>query len=498
MNILNLLIIVPLLTIFAIGLAKDYKSVRVSAAIGMGVQLLLSIYLVYSYLGERAAGNTEDMLFMLDYVWYENFNIHYAIGVDGISTALILLTGIIAFAGVFASWEIKEQAKEFYITLIVLATGVFGFFISLDLFTMFLFYEIAVIPMYLLIGIWGSGKKEYSAMKLTLILMGASAILLVGIIGIYFNSAPEGQQLTFNFIEIAKYDMPIAAQMFFFPLTFIGFGALGALFPLHTWSPDGHASAPTAVSMLHAGVLMKLGGYGALRIAVYLMPDAAKEMGWIFIILATVGAVYGAFSALIQKDLKYINAYSSVSHLALILFAILMFNGIAFTGAVLQMISHGFITALFFALIGMIYGRTGTRDIYKMGGLMKVMPVLGVSYMIAGFASLGLPGFSAFAAEMTIFVGAFQDSSLFIRVSTIIVVSSIVITAVYILRAAGIMLFGPIRNKEFLNLRDAYWYEKVSVFLLIFVIAGFGMFPDWLSSMIGDSVGNIVDRFVVR
>lgn len=281
MNILNLLIIVPLLTLLAIGLAGDYKRVRVSAAIGMGVQLLLSIYLVYSYLGERAAGNTEDMLFMLDYVWYDSFNIHYAIGVDGISTALILLTGIIAFAGVFASWEIKEQAKEFYITLIVLATGVFGFFISLDLFTMFLFYEIAVIPMYLLIGIWGSGKKEYSAMKLTLILMGASALLLVGIIGIYFNSAPEGQQLTFNFIEIAKYDMPIAAQMFFFPLTFIGFGALGALFPLHTWSPDGHASAPTAVSMLHAGVLMKLGGYGALRIAVYLMPDAAKEMGWI-------------------------------------------------------------------------------------------------------------------------------------------------------------------------------------------------------------------------
>jgi NADH-quinone oxidoreductase subunit M len=498
MNILNLLIIVPLLTIFAIGLSNNYKRVRVSAAIGMGIQLLLSIYLVYAYLAERAAGNTADMLFALDYVWYESFNIHYAIGVDGISASLILLTGIIAFAGVFASWEIKEQAKEFYITLIVLATGVFGFFISLDLFTMFLFYEIAVIPMYLLIGIWGSGKKEYSAMKLTLILMGASALLLVGIIGIYFNSAPEGQQLTFNFIEIAKYDMPLSAQLFFFPLTFIGFGALGALFPLHTWSPDGHASAPTAVSMLHAGVLMKLGGYGALRIAVYLMPDAAQEMGWIFIILATVGAVYGAFSALIQRDLKYINAYSSVSHLALILFAILMFNGIAFKGAVLQMISHGFITALFFALIGMIYGRTKTRDIYKMGGLMKVMPILGVSYMIAGFASLGLPGFSAFVAEMTIFVGAFQDSSLFIRVSTIIVVSSIVITAVYILRAAGIMLLGPIRNQDYSNLSDAHWYEKVSIFLLIFVIAGVGMYPDWLSTMIGDSLGNIVERFVVR
>lgn len=498
MNILNLLIIVPVLTIIGIGLSKDYKAARLTAAFGMGIQLLLSILLVVLYINERDAGNLADMLFVSDFVWYESFNIHYAIGVDGISVSLILLTGIIAFAGVFASWEIKNQAKEFYITLIVLATGVFGFFISLDLFTMFLFYEIAVIPMYLLIGIWGSGKKEYSAMKLTLILMGASALLLVGIIGIYFNSAPEGQQLTFNFIEIAKHDIPLAAQLFFFPLTFIGFGALGALFPLHTWSPDGHASAPTAVSMLHAGVLMKLGGYGALRIAVYLMPAAAQEMAWFFIILATIGAVYGALSALVQKDLKYINAYSSVSHLALILFAILMFNGIAFTGAVLQMISHGFITALFFALIGMIYSRTHTRDISQMGGLMKVMPILGVSYMIAGFASLGLPGFSAFVAEMTIFVGAFQHSDLFTRVTTIIVVSSIVITAVYILRAAGIMLLGPIKNESFLSLKDATWYEKVTVFLLIFVIAAVGMYPEWLVTLISDSVGTIVDRFVVR
>ena len=498
MNMLNLLILVPVITMIVINLGKDYKSARITAAIGMGIQLLVAIFLVVFYIQARKAGDTATMLFSSDHVWYESFNIHYAIGVDGISVSLILLTGIIAFAGVFASWEIKDQAKEFYTTLIVLATGVFGFFISLDLFTMFLYYELAVIPMYLLIGIWGSGKKEYSAMKLTLILMGASALLLVGIIGIYFNSAPDGGQLTFNFTEIAQHDIPLAAQLFFFPLTFIGFGALGALFPLHTWSPDGHASAPTAVSMLHAGVLMKLGGYGALRIAVYLMPQAAQEMAWFFIILATIGAVYGAFSAIVQKDLKYINAYSSVSHLGLILFAILMFNKVAFTGAVLQMISHGFITALFFALIGMIYSRSHTRNIYEMGGLMKVIPILGVSYMIAGFASLGLPGFSAFIAEMTIFVGAFQHSDLFTRVTSILVISSIVITAVYILRAAGIMLYGPIKNKEFLSMGDARWYEKVSVFLLIFVIAAIGMSPGWLSDMISDSVGLLVERFVVR
>jgi len=212
------------------------------------------------------------MVFTKDYMWFEKFNIHYAIGVDGISVAMMVLASIVVLAGVFISWKMEDLHKEFFIALIVLATGVFGFFISLDLFTMFLFYEIAVIPMFLLIGIWGSGPKEYSAMKLTLMLMGASAVLLVGILGIYFNSNAGGGELTYNILEIAKVDIPVDAQNLFFPLTFIGFAVLGALFPFHTWSPDGHASAPTAVSMLHAGVLMKLGGYGVFRVAMYLLP----------------------------------------------------------------------------------------------------------------------------------------------------------------------------------------------------------------------------------
>ena len=231
--------------------------------------------------------------------------------------------------------------------------------------------------MYLLIGIWGSGPKEMAAMKLTLMLMGGSALLLVGLLGLYFYSAPNGGPYTFNILELAKVHMPYEAQRFFFPLTFVGFGVLGALFPFHTWSPDGHASAPTAVSMLHAGVLMKLGAYGCFRVAMFLMPEAATEMAWIFIILTSISVVYGAFGALMQKDLKYINAYSSVSHVGLILFALLMMNQTAIDGAILQMISHGLMTALFFALIGMIYGRTHTRNIYEMGGLMKVIPFLG-------------------------------------------------------------------------------------------------------------------------
>jgi NADH-quinone oxidoreductase subunit M len=355
-----------------------------------------------------------------------------------------------------------------------------------------------VIPMYLLIGIWGTGPKEYSAMKLTLMLMGGSALLLVGLLGIYFNSAPAGGKLTFDLTEIAKNGIPYAAQMFFFPFTFIGFGVLGALFPFHTWSPDGHASAPTAVSMLHAGVLMKLGGYGCFRVAMYLLPEAAHDMAWIFIILTTISVVYGAFGAIWQKDLKYINAYSSVSHCGLVLFALLMMNKTATTGAILQMISHGLMTALFFALIGMIYGRTHTRMINEMGGLMKVIPFLSVIYVIAGLASLGLPGLSGFVAEMTIFVGSFQHTDTFHRVATLVACSSIVITAVYILRVVGTLLLGPIRNERYLELTDARWFEKLGGVTLVLSIVIIGVAPLWLSNLIQEPLEGIIQQIASR
>jgi NADH-quinone oxidoreductase subunit M len=496
MNPLLPLIIIPLLTMTVIVLVKDLKRVRTISAVGMSAQLVFSFLLLFLFYNERNAGNANDMLFVSSTMWYESFNIQLKFGVDGISVSMILLTAIVTFAGVFVSWQVEYLRKEFFISLILLATGVFGFFISLDLFTMFLFYEVAVIPMYLLIGIWGSGPKEYSAMKLTLMLMGGSALLLVGILGIYFNSAPEGGSLTFDLTEIAKASIPVSAQMFFFPLTFIGFGVLGALFPFHTWSPDGHASAPTAVSMLHAGVLMKLGGYGAFRVAMYLLPEGAHAMAWIFIILTTISVVYGAFGAIWQKDLKYINAYSSVSHCGLVLFALLMMNETATTGAILQMISHGLMTALFFALIGMIYGRTHTRMIDQMGGLMKVLPFLSVVYVIAGLASLGLPGLSGFVAEMTIFVGSFQHADTFHRVATIVAASSIVITAVYILRVVGILLLGPVRNSQYLELKDALWFEKLGGLTLLVSIAAIGIAPLWLSNLIREPLAAIIQNLI--
>ena len=487
MDIISLFIIVPLLTILVLVFTKGLKQSRIISMIGSIIQFGMAINLVFAYFKERAV-NDAIMVFTKDVVWYEQFNIHYNIGVDGISVALLFLTTIVVLAGVFISWKMKDLPKEFFISLIVLSIGVYGFFISLDLFMMFVFFEIAVIPMYLLIGIWGSGPKEHSAMKLTLMLMGASAVLLVAILGIYFNSNADGGPLTFNILEIAQVNIPIEAQIIFFPLTFIGFAVIGALFPFHTWSPDGHASAPTAVSMLHAGVLMKLGGYGIFRVAMFLLPEGALYWSWFFIILATIGVIYGAFAAIKQTDLKYINAYSSVSHLSLVLFALLMLNKTAWNGAIIQSLSHGFMTALFFALIGMIYERTHTRDVTKLGGLLKVIPFISVIYVIAGLASLGLPGFSGFIAEMNIFVGAFQHDNMFYRVATIISVSAILVTAVYILRVVGIMLMGPVKNEAYLNLEKVTWYEKTGILLLLIPIVGIGVAPLWLSNMILESL----------
>ena len=407
---------------------------------------------------------------------------------------MLLLSAVIVFTGAFVSWDMN---KEYFLWFTLLSIGVFGFFITVDMFAMFMFYEIALIPMYLLIGVWGTGPKEYAAMKLTLMLMGGSAFLMCGIFGIFFGAGGE----TMNITEIANHTggahaIPLAQQYVWFPLTFVGFGVLGALFPFHTWSPDGHASAPTAVSMLHAGVLMKLGGYGCFRIAMYLMPEASHELGWIFLVLTGISVVYGAFSACVQTDLKYINAYSSVSHCGLVLFGLLMMDQVAVTGAVLQMLSHGLTTALFFALIGMIYGRTHTRDIREMNGLMRIMPFLAVCYVVAGLAILGLLGFSGFVAEMTIFVGSFNNADTFHRVLTIAACTSIVITAVYILRLVGKILYGVCKNPEHLKLSDANPIERFAVICLIAAIAALGMAPGWVSDMINGGVSPIVNHIL--
>jgi NADH-quinone oxidoreductase subunit M len=482
-----------LLTAIAILFCKGLKQVRVVSLLGALIQLFAAFFLLNAYMHERITGNAAPMLFESSYEWFSSLNINYHVGVDGISIAMILLTSFVVLAGVLVSWRQERMSKEFFFLLILLSMGAYGFFISLDLFTLFFFLEVAVIPKFLLIGIWGSGKKEYSAMKLALMLMGGSALVFVGLLGLYFSGTFGGTS-TFDLLQISQMHIPVEIQKIFFPFIFIGFGIFGALFPFHTWVPDGHSSAPTAASMFLAGISMKLGGYGCLRVATYLMPDAAHYYSPIIIVLATIAIIYGAFATMMQKDLKYINAYSSVSHCGFVLLGIGMLTQTSINGAVMQMVSHGLMTALFFAAIGMIYDRTHTRMAAQLGGLLKIMPFISTVFVLAGLCSLGLPGLSGFAAEVTVFMGSWQNADTLYRIATILSCASIVVTAVYILRAVGQAIMGPVNNTQYLSLPDALWNEKFAAAVLIIGIVAIGIAPFLLTDLITPGTQNIIQH----
>jgi NADH-quinone oxidoreductase subunit M len=491
--ILSLLIILPLLTALAVLFCKGLKQVRLVSLVGVSSQFIFSFGLLFEYWKERASGNRAQFLFDMNASWFDPLHIHYHIGIDGISLSMILLTAFVVIAGVLVSWTQETLNKEFFFLLLILSAGAYGYFISLDLFTLFFFLELAVIPKFLLIGIWGSGKKEYSAMKLALMLMAGSALVFVGLMGLYFNTSINGAH-SFDLVEISRVQISNSAQNTFFPLAFIGFGIFAALFPFHTWVPDGHSSAPTAASMFLAGISMKLGGYGCLRVATYLMPDAAHHYSPVIILLSTVAIIYGAFATMMQKDLKYINAYSSVSHCGFVLLGIGMLTQTSITGAVLQMVSHGLMTALFFAAIGMIYNRTHTRLTEQLGGLLKVLPFISTVFVIAGLCSLGLPGLSGFVAEMTIFMGSWQNPDWWYRLATILACASIVVTAVYILRAAGKSVMGPIHNFQYNHLTDAGWNERLAAGILITGIVAIGVAPFWLYDLITPGTEYIIQH----
>ena len=488
MNILSLLILIPLVTAIGILISKKDQTIKLIALLGSITQLGVAIWTTLLYMSLRKAGATGDMLFQSTIKWFSPLHIFFSTGVDGISLTMILLTAMVVVAGILVSWKIVFQVKEFFFLIVFLSLGAFGFFISTDLFMLFFFLELAVIPKYLLIGIWGSGKKEYSAMKLALMLMFGSALVFLGIVGLYYASAAFGVP-TWNLQQLSHLKLPIETQRVLYILLFTGFGVFTALFPFHTWAPDGHSSAPTAASMFLAGISVKLGGYGCLRVATYLLPDAARELSWIFIILASIMIIYGAFATMMQKDLKYMNAYSSVSHCGFVILGIAMLTKAAIMGAVMQMVSHGIMTALFFAAIGMIYDRAHTRQADELGGMLKQVPFIGTAFIIAGLTSLGLPGFSGFVSEMTIFVGAWEQTGVFYRVATILACASIVVTAVYILRAIGLAIWGAIQNKEHLKFKDASWNERVASILLIAGVVFIGVFPFWLIQLIqNDSI----------
>lgn len=494
----NLVWILPLLSVaLCVPVPRTHtkliKRIHLTSA---GLVLADSIYLVWRTftlsMNTAPAGNKFNLQFLTDLPWLSSINAHFITGADALSSLLVFLTAVIVFTGMLASWKIDHQEKDFFALIQILGAGVFGVFVSFDLVLFFVFYEMEALCMYLMIAGWGTGNKDYSGKKLTLTLALGSAMLLATIFGIYV----EGGIHSWDITRLADVKLPMAFQMWAFPLAFMGFAVSGSLFPFHFWSPDGHSSAPTAVSMLAAGVMMKMGPYGCLRVAIYLMPEAARFWLPYIAYLVIFNVVFAGFIAIRHKDLKYITAYSSISHLGLIFLGLVAATPLAFRGAALQMLSHGFLTGLFFASIGMIYGRTHTRNIYEMGGIMKVMPFLGVSFVLAGFAGLGLPGLSGFIAETTIFIGSFQNGSTLLRIITIFAILSVTVTAVYILQTANKMLHGPITNAHFKLLTDADYIEKTALVIITLCLLGIGLFPGWISSFLDTSIAPIYANFM--
>jgi NADH-quinone oxidoreductase subunit M len=367
---------------------------------------------------------------MINLPWVERLGIGFITGADGISLVLILLTGIIALAGVLFSWNVTQQPRAFFALFLTIIGGVYGVFQSLDLFLLFVFYEIVIIPKYFLISNWGSTNREYGAMKLTIYSVAGSALILLVLLGIYVVN-PD---VSLNLIALAKYKFPHGFQLWAFPVMFLGFGILAGLWPFHTWAPTGHVAAPTAVSMLLAGIVMKLGSYGALRVAMTLFPYGLEQWRMAIAILATVGLLYGALVALAQRDLKFVVGYSSINHMGFVLLGLVTLNTIGLSGAVLQMFSHGIIGGLLFAVVGrMIYDRTHTRDLGALGqmGLAKALPFAAFTFVIASAASMGMPGFSGFIAEISILLGAWKAFPMLLIFAAI----GAIITVAFTLRA---------------------------------------------------------------
>ena len=485
------------------------------------------------------------------YEWVPSLGINYHVAVDGLNAPMVLLTGMVAVAGVLISWNIQDRLREFMAFFLLLVAGVYGVFVAVDMFLLFFFYELAIFPMYLLIAGWGWVKlREYAAMKLTIYILVGSVVAFIGVIAMvfaadnYFNTE-EGLQVMEQAIENgtlpddlivvdevtgessahASFSMTylmLAAEndafgiegylgidtmtfaKFWFPFIFIGFAILAGVFPFHNWSPDGHVAAPTAVSMIHAGVLMKLGAYAALRSGVQLLPEGAEvHLPWI-VFLTFINVVLGAFIAFRQRDFKYVIGFSSVSHMGLVSMGWATMNLVGMSGAGLQMFSHGAMTALFFGCVGMVYDRAHTRDIPSLGGFIKKMPWVGFAFVVGGLTSMGMPGLSGFIAEFPIFMGMFAASeSISLQIgsfeltnyySVLVVISAlaIVITAAYVLRVTGQVFFGEFDAEKYPEVGDIAVVDRVILLLLGVPLIVLGLYPAIMAPMITSGLQPII------
>jgi len=495
--ILSVITFTPIVAGFLIlMLPADRKNeTRAVALMAATFALILSFWAYFSY--DQGAGGYQ---FVEQYKWLPALGISLHFGVDGISAPLVLLTGVVMFTGVLISWGdfdeskhlstgIQDRPREFFAFLFILASGVFGVFVSLDLFMLFFFYEIAVFPMYLLIAIWGWVQtREYAAMKLTLYLFLGSVVALVGGLAMYWVQYQSSGTLTFDMLEMEKAGFSQSFQNIWFLPVFLGFAVLGGIWPFHNWSPDGHVAAPTAVSMFHAGVLMKLGAFAALRVGIMLLPHGAETWKWLIMFFAGVAVVYGAYIAFVQMDFKYMVGFSSVSHMGLVMLGFSTLNREGLMGSGLQMFSHGVMTALFFAIVGMIYDRAHTRQIPELGGMAKIMPFAAVGFIIGGLVSMGMPLFSGFIAEFPIFMGVWKAQWLVAVIASI----SIVITAAYIMRNVRQVFFNEMPPNLEGHVTDITVLDKVAITTLCLFMILIGLFPSFMVPLVESGVENIL------
>lgn len=486
--ILSIIIFAPLLAGIAIlCLPRDKKTAI--RGIALAAALVMFVLAVVAYFSYNIDQGRYQFVEKLD--WLPDLGISYRVGVDGISLPMVLMAGVVVLCGVLVSWKMEERTREYFAYIMFLAASVVGVFCSLDLFMLFFFFELAVFPKYLMIVMWGSPKtKEYGGMKLTLYLFLGSVISLVGALAIYFQS----RMGTFNLLMLEQAGFSESFQQLWFPIVFLGFAILGGIFPFHSWAPDGHVAAPTAVSMLLAGVEMKVGAFAALRVAIMLLPEGAKFWAPAILILGTINVVYGAFIAMIQKDFKYVIGFSSVSHMGLVLIGFATLNPQGLLGAGMQMFSHGVMTGLFFAVVGMVYDRAHTREIAELGGLGRKMPWAMVGFIIGGLVSMGMPGFSGFVAEFPIFMGVWQVAP----IVAIVAILGVLITAAYILLVVRRVFFGEIPEKLEKSVGDVRWMDKAAIALFCLFMIGIGIFPQVMVPMVQSGVDRVISVLFSR
>jgi NADH-quinone oxidoreductase subunit M len=445
--------------------------VKKVSAVFSGITLVLSTYLFFTY--DKVQGGLQ---FAEKSLWMPTLGIQYFNAVDGFSLPNLLLTGIVFFTGVLTMWEMQTRVKEFFALYFLMVTGVFGLFMSMDLFFIFIWYDVSLFPMYLLIAVWGTTRKEYGAMKLTLYLLAGSALILPAIIYLFVQSGLG----TFDVAALMQPGVFSAAdQKFAFILLFLGFGILAGVWPFHTWSPVGHVAAPHAVSMVHAGVLMKIGAFGVLRVAIMICPEGWQYWAQLMALLAAVGIIYGALVGLRQTDLKYVIGYSSVSHMGVVGLGLSTVTAEGLDGAVFQMFAHGIMTALLFSSVGYIYDRTHTKAIPELGGLSRVMPVASSYFIVAAFAGMGVPGLANFWGELMVFIAAFKVYP----VRGVVAVLALVVTALFMLRVVQRTFYGP-ENEKYAELQDVSFQLGIPRMILVSVLVIFGFFPSILFDMI--------------